>query len=130
MLNEHEILVYTGGAVGVDHIAADCCIELGIPYIIVLPFPPEIFTARWPANSRVHLRFLMSKASDVVILDDHFSFEGYQRRNEYMVDRADIVVAYWDGSRGGTANTVGYARRKGVPVMNLYPQIHPEKSSG
>lgn len=27
-----------------------------------------------------------------------------QKRNEYMVDLADKVVAVWDGSKGGTDN--------------------------
>jgi uncharacterized phage-like protein YoqJ len=43
-----------------------------------------------------------------------------QRRNEWMVDRADKLVALWDGSWGGTFNCIEYARKKGVPFDNLW----------
>ena len=36
-----------------------------------------------------------------------------QRRNQYMVDRSDLVLAVWNGEeQGGTWNTVQYAKRK------------------
>ena len=35
------------------------------------------------------------------------------RRNELIVDAADMVVAVWDGTSRGTAYTVGYARKVG-----------------
>ncbi len=119
--NAHrDLMVLSGGAVGFDTIVADCCVELGIPFTLVLPFPPDVMTAKWPRSSRDHLRSLMDEAFDVVVLSDHFSFAGYQVRNEHMVDQADLLCAYWDGSRGGTTNTVEYAHRKGVPVKNLW----------
>lgn len=44
----------------------------------------------------------------------------YQRRNEWMVDRADMVLAYWDGSASGTRNCIDYAEDKNIKVENLY----------
>ena len=36
-----------------------------------------------------------------------------QKRNMYMVDRADLVLAIWNGEeKGGTWNTIRYARKK------------------
>jgi hypothetical protein len=38
-------------------------------------------------------------------------------RNRQIVDAAEILIACYDGrTTGGTAFTVGYARRKGKPV--------------
>jgi len=34
------------------------------------------------------------------------------RANEYMVDRADVVIAYVHSSVGGAARTLAYAKRK------------------
>mgnify|MGYP000021523568 FL=1 len=45
----------------------------------------------------------------------------YLRRDEYMVSRASIVVAYWDNVReGGTYYTVRKAVERGRRVINLY----------
>ena len=47
----------------------------------------------------------------------------YMRRNDYLVDNAAVVVAWWDGKpRSGTAYTVKRARKKRLEVVNLYPQ--------
>lgn len=40
--------------------------------------------------------------------------------NEWMVDRAGRIAALWDGSWGGTFNCLNYARRRGVPIDNLW----------
>ena len=44
-----------------------------------------------------------------------------QKRNEYMVDKADIVIAVWDGSSGGTGNCVKYAQKVGKSIVKLNP---------
>ena len=44
------------------------------------------------------------------------------KRNEWMVDAADVVVAYVTHEWGGAAKTLEYARRCGKRVM-LYPEL-------
>ena len=41
------------------------------------------------------------------------------RRNEWMVDEADLVIAFVKYSWGGAAKTLEYAKRKKVPFYNL-----------
>ena len=41
------------------------------------------------------------------------------KRNKYMVDKSDIVVAVWNGSKGGTANTVKYAKQSGKTIKQI-----------
>ncbi len=38
-------------------------------------------------------------------------------RNREIVDYADVVIAFWDGSSSGTAYTIEYARKCGKPVQ-------------
>ncbi len=40
-------------------------------------------------------------------------------RNRYMVEQADVVIAYITRSRGGAYQTFQYAQRKGKTVYNL-----------
>ena len=44
-----------------------------------------------------------------------------QKRNEYMVDLADKVIAVWDGSKGGTGNCVRYAEKCGKEIIRIVP---------
>ena len=44
-----------------------------------------------------------------------------QKRNEYMVDLADKVIAVWNGSTGGTYNCVKYAEKCGKEIIRIVP---------
>lgn len=54
------------------------------------------------------------------VLSPCFDRSCYQRRNEYMVDKSDLVLAVWNGERaGGTWNTIEYAEKTGKPVRYI-----------
>ncbi|RLF46633.1 MAG: hypothetical protein DRN29_04855 [Thermoplasmata archaeon] len=116
-----DLLVISGGALGADQLAAEVCIELGIPFVFVLPFPVSIFTARWNSSSRAHLRYLISHAVRTFVVQSTFSMSGYQRRNEVMVRHSNLLCAVWNGSSGGTANTVRYAQSVGREIHFIRP---------
>ena len=43
-----------------------------------------------------------------------------QKRNRYMVDKSDLVLAIWNGSHsGGTWNTIKYARSKNKEIRYI-----------
>lgn len=44
-----------------------------------------------------------------------------QKRNEYMVDKCDILLAIWDGSFGGTKNCVEYAKKLNKKIIIISP---------
>lgn len=56
--------------------------------------------------------------------------EAFRKRNAFMVDRSEFVVAYWNHAvRSGTGMTVRMARRQAKVVINLYDMdegIFPE----
>ena len=41
------------------------------------------------------------------------------KRNEYMVNRSDVVVAFVKYDFGGAAKTLEYAKRKGKQIINI-----------
>lgn len=46
----------------------------------------------------------------------------YMLRNDYLVDNASLMVAWYNNiPRGGTAYTVRRARKRRVEIVNLYP---------
>ncbi|MCH1964425.1 hypothetical protein MCG45_16465 [Clostridium perfringens] len=44
------------------------------------------------------------------------------KRNMYMVDKADIVIAVWDGFKGGTKNAYDYAKKINKNIIRIDPR--------
>lgn len=42
-------------------------------------------------------------------------------RNKEIVERADAVIAFWDGKSRGTLNAIGHARKAGKDVKIVSP---------
>ena len=42
-------------------------------------------------------------------------------RNRFMVDSSSLLICYFDGQAGGTAQTVHYAQDSGLHIVNLSP---------
>lgn len=42
-----------------------------------------------------------------------------QKRNEWMIDQSDFIIAYVDHSYGGAYQSLNYARRKKKRIVNL-----------
>ena len=55
------------------------------------------------------------------MLQRQYTPDCLRKRNQYMVDRADIVLAVWNGSPSGTGQTVWYARETEKTVWILRP---------
>ncbi len=111
--------VISGMALGWDQAWAMAATTLNIPFIAAVPFAGQ--ESVWPTASRETYRSLLGLASEVVTVSQGgYTARKMQRRNEWMVDRADGIVALWDGTFGGTHNCVLYAEKKGKPIDNLW----------
>lgn len=114
--------IITGMALGVDQWAANIAIRLGIPFIAAVPFVGQ--EKAWPQASQKIFNKLLEKAAEVVIVSEgEYSAYKMQIRNEWMVDRADKIIAIWDGSKGGTGNCVEYAKSKGKEIFYIDPRL-------
>ncbi len=108
----------TGGAYGLDSHAARYALDHQIPLWLVLPFPAKILCAKWPSGyARDFLFRSIKECIRFSVVSPVFSMAAYQRRNEFMVDASDVLAAFFDGSPGGTANCVQYARSVGRRVV-------------
>lgn len=45
-------------------------------------------------------------------------------RNKGMIDQSDMLLAVWDGSKGGTYNAVKYAKEKGLEIFTIKPETY------
>lgn len=50
-----------------------------------------------------------------------FASKFLNERNEGMVNHANILLAVWDGSSGGTGNAVNYAKKQGATIVLVKP---------
>lgn len=115
----------SGMALGVDTVFALAVLELkeeGVDIKLHCAIPCKNHSCKWPQKSIEQYNEILQKA-DVVKLVSNQEYKPYlmQKRNEYMVDLSEKVIAVWDGSKSGTANCVEYAKRCGKEIMQIEP---------
>lgn len=49
------------------------------------------------------------------------------KRNEWMIDQSDLIIAYVEHSFGGAYQSLNYAQRKGKRIVNLACEKNPSK---
>ena len=55
---------------------------------------------RWVAKSKRVYQALLNKAVETVVVCPEFSIAAYQKRNEWMVDNCDQLIACWNETAG------------------------------
>ena len=111
--------IISGMALGWDTAVALAAIELSIPLVAAIPFYGQ--ELRWNEESQeIYHSILNSQFVDkVIVCPGSYSAASMNKRNEWMVDNCDHLVALWDGSNGGTGNCIKYANGK-VTISNLW----------
>lgn len=119
LTEEKPDAVISGMALGWDTAWALAALDLGVPLLAAVPFAGQ--DSRWPDANRDQYRQILSRAASVkVVCDGGYTAWKMHARNAWMVNRCDKLIALWDGTPGGTASCVAYARRKRKPVENLW----------
>ncbi len=116
--------VYTGMATGFDTFVALICIKLNIPFIAAIPFVGQENQKGWTdADRNMYDRLLAHKLckSKIIVCEGDYDGSKYQKRNEYLVDNGDILVACFDGSPSGTANCLKYANSLNKYIIKFNP---------
>ena len=105
--NEGVTHFISGMAIGVDMYAAEIVLGLKASY------PSEALRDRYFD--------IASKCDKETLIQTHYSPDCMDKRNRYMVDHADVLIAVWDGSPSGTGKTVRYAHQQGKSVTVIDP---------
>lgn len=121
---------FSGMALGVDTAFALAVLELkaeGFDIKLHCAIPCLNHSSKWFNKVDIDRYNRILSMADTVVIVTEEEYKPYlmQIRNQYMVDRADIVLSVWDGSNGGTGNCVKYSEKKGKQRYNIDPNVFP-----
>ena len=116
----------TGMAMGTDIWAAEVVLErkknnADLHLICALPHPE--FECKRSEREKMRFNKIIENADLVKEINRRYFSGCYQVRNEWMVNRCNLVIAVFDEQAGGTKNTIDYAKRVGVKVINVLGSI-------
>ena len=114
----------TGMSVGVDMYAAEMILELKARYPMITlesAIPCETQASKWKEELRDRYFDIASKCDKETLIQTHYTPDCMRKRNRYMVDQADVILAVWDGKSSDTGKTIQYARGQGKLVRVIHP---------
>lgn len=111
-------------AEGADRLFIEAAAALGVPYTCVLPCSPACFEEDFDSPASIE-RFRELLAGAVAIVQPEAAHVdrvgGYLWASHYIVDRADVLIAVWDGAPAngpaGTGDSVTNAGSRRIPVI-------------
>lgn len=111
----------SGGALGFDQLVASLIISKrrpgnGVRLIFALPCKDQ--DRLWGSEQKNFYRKLLKDADEVVYVSENYSPDCMEKRNRYMVDRSAFCVCALMREKSGAAQTVRYAKRCGVKIIN------------
>ena len=84
--------------------------------------PCEGQESKWSAAAQALYRSILEQADEVVYVNREYSANCMLERNRYMVDRASILLAVYNGAyRSGTGMTMRYAQKLGREIIVIDP---------
>lgn len=112
----------TGMALGVDTWAAESVLELQEKYpqiklTAVIPCPEQ--SQHWSKKDQIRYNSILTRCSKKITTSDFYSKGCMMVRNKALVDMCDILIAVFNGEKGGTMQTVNYAKRKGKKTVMI-----------
>ena len=127
-------LRYTGVATvladGVDQYFAEIILELqnenpNLKLIAVLPYRKRMDSL----CQKEHTNALLDACAEVIVIQDEYRPNVYAKRNRYMVEHSDRVIAVYDGrEKGGTVKTIRFAHQFRKELREIPVGLNLDKS--
>ena len=114
----------SGMAVGVDMLASEIVLEekKGYPEIqLECALPCETQSIRWRVDQQERYYQILATCDKTTMLQHAYTKDCMKKRNYYMVDNADYIVAVWNGRPSGTGSTVQYALKREKKIIVIDP---------
>lgn len=86
---------------------------------IIACIPCESQAERFTKSQAEEYYRMLSVADEKVYVNKEYTKKCMQKRNEYMVNNCSVLVAYLKNDFGGTFNTVKFAKKIEIPIINV-----------
>lgn len=80
-----------------------------------IPCPSQ--ADRWAKTHRLRYQQILSQCDEVHMVQQCYTPNCMQLRNQYMVDHSSLLLACFAGVPGGTMNTILYAQRQDIETI-------------
>ncbi len=123
LAEENCTTFYCGMAMGFDLLAGEAVLSVKnvfanpLKLVCVLPFKGQ--GKGFPTYWKEKFQKVIEKCDEIIVLSEKYHMGCYQERNIYMVDNSDYVITWFDGQKGGTQNTLRYAKKRGRQIFNV-----------
>ncbi|MCM1334831.1 MAG: DUF1273 domain-containing protein [Bacteroides sp.] len=117
----------TGMARGIDLLCGELVLELRKKYPINLTcvVPCINQCMGWGAEDQeTYFRLIKAATNVVQVTGESYSNGCMLKRDRYLVDTAQYMIAVFDGKKGGTMFTINYARQQKRTIIVLNPSDH------
>lgn len=75
----------------------------------------------WSEEEKQRYFYLVSQCDDETILQKDYTPECMLERNKYMVEASSVLIAIFNGTHGGTMQTVNYAKKLEREIIVIDP---------
>lgn len=112
---------FSGMSTGFDLWAAEAVLRarntLPVQLFCAIPFDRQ--ADRYSPAWKRRFNHCLLAADRVFALSRDYYTGCYAARNRFMVDASSLLICYFDGKPGGTAQTVRMASQNGLQIVNL-----------
>lgn len=112
----------SGGALGFDQIAASLIVakkEMGYNVRLIFALPCRNQDELWNAEQKKLYHGLLGEAEEIIYVSEEYHAGCMKKRNRYMVDQSAYCICAHLYTMSGTEQTVKYARRKGLRIIDV-----------
>lgn len=126
-INEGCLHYLCGFDEGTDLIFAECLLELKKQYpniILESVLPYENQAEKWDEKTREKYYDLLSKCDRETILQSHFDKDCFIKRNRYMVNKSDMLIAVYFDKLSNALFSLNYANHLGKRIICIDPNTY------
>ena len=117
------IYFISGMALGIDMLCAEIILKLKTKHPNIkleCAIPCKSQTEKWKTESINRHNKILSLADKITYTSNSNYYNGcMQKRNQYMIDNSNLLIAVFNGSNGGTKQTIEYAYKNKIKVFFL-----------
>ena len=147
-----DATIITGGATGIDMIAAENALASDLHSKVILPMHPRTFADNWSKSNQKRLASILLQSDlEIIGKEDNwagkfnpdeqtpaeffasmpknlkYEYELLQERNEAIVHQSSVLLVFYDGrGKGGTYNCLRYALNTSPDELTIINGISKE----